>query len=361
MRIFSDPKNDLRVAAPRGRASSRALGPCGTFHFPIPQSPRRRCAFTLVELLVVIAIIGILIALLLPAVQAAREAARRRQCSNNLKQIGLAMQNYHSAWKAFPRSRMVCHHGSWATEIWPYLEEKSLVDLWGPVKAFHFQPADVRRTCVSLYFCPSRRAPPQVSLTGQDDRYAPNGKKVTGLDGALADYAASLGDGFNANYTWDHFQKGPTGVLLCNDTVYTGGTCSDTNDPDMEFHGERHYVGVKSIADGTSKTLLVGEKQVPARGYGYYQMYTGELVFDSSIYNSDDHRVTGRFAGPGFGLARQPDETVNRNFGGPHRGVCQFVMADGSVQAISVAVDEVLLGYLANRRDGRFVNLKDAL
>src|SRR6185503_20104989 len=96
-------------------------------------SPRRFSAgFTLVELLVVIAIIGVLIALLLPAVQAAREAARRSQCSNHLKQIGVAVQSLHAANNGFPRSRLTCHHGTWATELWPHMENRELTELWGP-------------------------------------------------------------------------------------------------------------------------------------------------------------------------------------------------------------------------------------
>src|SRR5688572_13809052 len=87
---------------------------------------RSRGGFTLVELLVVIAIIGILVALLLPAIQAAREAARRTQCLNHLKQIGLAMHMFHDTVKKIPPSRMPCHHGTWASAIWPYLEEGTI-------------------------------------------------------------------------------------------------------------------------------------------------------------------------------------------------------------------------------------------
>src|SRR5262245_39931598 len=100
-----------------------------------------RRAFTLVELLVVIAIIGILIALLLPAGQAAQEAARRSQCTNNLKQMGLAAQNYHGVKKFFPRNRQVCFHSTWSIDIWPFMEEQNSATLYHPENAFWFQPA----------------------------------------------------------------------------------------------------------------------------------------------------------------------------------------------------------------------------
>ena len=119
--------------------------------------------FTLVELLVVITIIGILIALLLPAVQAAREAARTMQCSNNLKQIGLAIHNFHDAHKAMPPTRQSCYHGSWATVLWPYMEQQGLADAWGDTLSYFEQPLANLQVQIAAYLCPSRRSPPQLS------------------------------------------------------------------------------------------------------------------------------------------------------------------------------------------------------
>ncbi len=115
-------------------------------------------------------------------------------------------------------------------------------------------------------------------------------------------------------------------------------------------------MGIDSILDGTTKTMLVGEKQVPTRGFGYYITPAGEPTIDSSIYNGDSLSIPGRFAGQAYGLARHPEEAVQTNFGGPHPGICQFVFADGSVHAIAIEIDGVILGYLAHRKDGKVIS-----
>ena len=124
------------------------------------QHPQAPPGFTLVELLVVIAIIGILIAFLLPAIQAARESARRSQCQSNLKQIGLAVQNYHDTRKAFPMGRNAFdqYAVSWAFFILPYMEETAIYNSWNS-KARVDDPtnAAAMRTPVETYACPSRR------------------------------------------------------------------------------------------------------------------------------------------------------------------------------------------------------------
>ena len=141
---------------------------------------RRRSGFTLVELLVVIAIIGILVALLLPAVQAAREAARRMQCANNVKQIGLAFQLYHDSFKQFPWAgrnfpNSCCNssirdYWTWAYYILPYMEQQNLMD--------QTSNAVVYATPVPTLYCPTRRAPNLYNNTSRLD-YAGNSGSST--------------------------------------------------------------------------------------------------------------------------------------------------------------------------------------
>ncbi len=156
---------------------------------------RIRGGFTLVELLVVIAIIGILVALLLPAIQAAREAARRSQCINNLKQIGVAMHLFHDTKKAIPPSRIDCDHGTWASEIWPFLEEGNVAAQYDPEASYYAQPLEVLQVQVASYLCPTRRSPPQISVEGDSRQGVPQ------HSGALGDYAVCIGDGHD--YTGD--------------------------------------------------------------------------------------------------------------------------------------------------------------
>jgi len=144
---------------------------------------KRRNAFTLVELLVVIAIIGILIALLLPAVQAAREAARRAQCNNNLKQMGLALHNYHDSYKKFPPGNMsglVFSGISIHARLLPYLEQKNVQDLINFGVPYNDPTNDMARLSpVSLFLCPSDNnleLPPL--LGGSNNYYANQGSQI---------------------------------------------------------------------------------------------------------------------------------------------------------------------------------------
>ena len=313
-------------------------------------------AFTLVELLVVIAIIGVLVALLLPAVQAAREAARRSQCTNNLKQLGLAVHNYESAKKGLPPSRVNCHHGSWYSELWPYIEQGALAGQWDPKKSYHYQPLANIRTQIAAFYCPSRRSAGPDQLSSAADGVGDGRLSVPHRSGALGDYAACAGDG-DGNFVSD-INVG--GVFLVPKPYGTrasdnGGIAPcDGTDPDLLFKGMTLNVKLKSVTDGASNTILIGEKHLPLQGFGLY------TFGDSSIYNVDGIIPMIRFAGPGFAIALSPDELQTAGqytkFGSVHPGLCQFAFVDGSIRALDVSIDTQLLGYLADRNDEQVAN-----
>jgi prepilin-type N-terminal cleavage/methylation domain-containing protein len=153
---------------------------------------RQRCrtAFTLIELLVVISIISILIGLMMPAVQKAREAADRTVCANNLKQIGLAMHHYESIFQHLPPARVSPTGASWAVVILPWIEQGNLHRHWN-MNAPYYQQNDVARlTAVPIYFCPARRTASGSNGSVSGDLPAGTGLHVPG---ALSDYAGNFG------------------------------------------------------------------------------------------------------------------------------------------------------------------------
>jgi prepilin-type N-terminal cleavage/methylation domain-containing protein len=159
----------------------------------MPHRPPRR-GFTLIELLVVIAVIAILIGLLLPAVQAAREAANRASCGNNLHQIGLAMHLYENTYHCLPPTCVSDQGATWAVLILPYMEQDNFYRTWDLSKTYYQQSDVARLSKVTNYFCPSRRSPstqPTSSVSGDVPSTGP--QDAPNVPGALCDYAVNLG------------------------------------------------------------------------------------------------------------------------------------------------------------------------
>jgi len=300
---------------------------------PAPLRPEARPAFTLVELLVVIAIIGVLVALLLPAVQAAREAARMASCKGHLAQFALACQLHHDTHGHFPtggwgfmatgdpdRGFGRDQPGGWLYNVLPFIEEQAIRDLGrGETEAEKFQAAaEAAQQPVAIANCPSRRAAGLYPYTG---RFQPFNSEPVEL-GLKSCYAASAGD------------------------VVTGDS-PESYDPTDEFNWEVAlsatgliYAGSEvraaEVTDGLGKTYAVGEKCV---------------IGGPNDWGDDQHGFVGhgtdvsRFAP--LDLPPWPDTAdnldapadLNKRFGSAHPAGCQFAMADGSVRLVGYDVD----------------------
>lgn len=326
-------------------------------------STGRRSGFTLLELLVVVATIAILIALLLPAVQQARSSARRVQCANNLKQLGLAAHSFHDANDAFPPGRLILDvprgltnigdsvaldEPSWPIRLLPYLEQKNAHEQWDEYATYGQHPASVRSRPLAVLLCPERHSTDNavtpdevVSLTAICG--CPIGTQTV-PGGAIIDYAACHGDlsPGAVNAPTDFYWGGNgTGVIISSRPAGT------------EAAIERDWldkVRVADLVDGTSNTLLFGETHIP-KGSNKSTPYNGPAFFGRYLTNF------ARIAGPGVPLAHSStDQRANQySFGSSHAGIVQFSLADGAVRAISTSISTRVLGSLANRKDGQTV------
>ncbi len=304
--------------------------------FRLPKRPtQKRTAFTLIELLVVIAIIAVLVSLLLPAVQQAREAARRSQCSNNLKQIGLAIHNFENAQQTLPSSRLGPQHATWFVQILPYVEQASLYNLWNLSNTYYVQTPQAQMAQVPVFYCPSRRSDMlstqfEISSTGIPDSQQ--------YPGALGDYAGNGGQFAGA---------------IVDDPLCNGVMCqANSQVTNSQIVSTQSRTKLRDVTDGTSQTFLVGEKHVPLSMFGQ----SGPTWGDGSIYNGDFPRNFSRIAGqPKFNLGTGPTDLNGPwhcKFGSYHAGVCQFLFTDGHIVALSTSIDLNVLNRLAVRNDG---------
>ncbi|MBL8891055.1 MAG: DUF1559 domain-containing protein [Planctomycetaceae bacterium] len=296
------------------------------------RSKRKRTGFTLVELLVVIAIIGVLMGLLLPAVQMAREAARRTQCQNNLKQWGLAFQQYEGTHREIPPARPADGFLTWPVMLLPYLEQRTLYDRFDTRARYAVQDPELVRLAPRELICPTRRS------AGALSRFESAGEPI----GAVGDYAGNAGTSFSfVGDAWSSFDMEVDGVmnsgLSAVNPVVAGRL---TGRPKGRYR-------FANIRDGLSNTIMVGEKAV-ARDYMGEPGGWG----DGAMYNGEEPGTAVRLGGLGLGLATNPGAPGPGTlpvFGGPHNELCMFLLCDGSVQSIPHSIDEVVLASLCSR------------
>ena len=357
----------------------------------------KRCGFTLVELLVVIAIIGILIALLLPAVQAAREAARRMTCSNNLKQMGLGIHNFLSAKNGLPPTMM--HYPDRLSIfgiLYPYIEQQALYDLavgdgtgagqgidrrfiptwWNALSDQNKQSFG----SVPIYLCPSRRGRSQGIADGSDALNHP---------GPTIDYLALVsGDGLNTGtyQWWQNMAEGGQNNNFGPFRLAITRTNATGTSPQLLTWTSRDTISWWK--DGTSNQLVFAERHVPSgfmnkclRGgadsdrfavdCSYLGGHFGDLEGDSErsiyFYNSPANgqpNFAGKVVAPGpnFGSdAVNPGNDINAwwtyAFGSNHTGAFQVLLGDGSVRAVTNVVNTTILVRMTIVDDGGSVTL----
>jgi prepilin-type N-terminal cleavage/methylation domain-containing protein len=341
-----------------------------------------RRGFTLIELLVVIAIIAILIALLLPAVQQAREAARRTQCKNSLKQIGLAWHNYHDVFNTFPPGYVAKIPGvqassevsmwSWGAFVLPYIDQAPLYNQLniGPILLEQQLTLNLPalQTPLTVFKCASDVGPGVNDYTSSTMGPAPNDctgpcysalvvdAAGTARQIALSNYVAVANAGDSTTPAVDRVQYGPAlGVAFQNSKI-----------------------GLRDITDGSSNQLMVGERAYSFKGLVFGagtvmgHSASGTVVAQSGSWNVKSSGLNALgITYDGINATVNGSHSGKRGFNSNHVGGCHFVMADGAVRFLSENIDQRkgtvsiapypadivtnTLGRLACRNDGNVV------
>lgn len=288
----------------------------------------KRPGFTLVELLVVIAIIGVLIALLLPAVQQAREAARRMQCSNNLKQIGLGLHNYHDTFLSLPPGALTVNQLGWHVFLLPFIEQRALHDNFsfaqgtfnGGTNAEGPNKNKYGPTKIDMYLCPSS----DIFLTTHG--------------------SSTLTDGTKAYTTHYYGVMGPIGT-----NPQTGAAYSHTASGGQGGYARQgmllsdNSISFRDVTDGLTNTYAIGEISGPLGNYASW--VRGAQISDHGVASTKNVK---------FGVNQHDSTGGNFNcisFSSRHPGGAQFQMGDGSVKFIAETID--FSAYLSGAsRDG---------
>jgi prepilin-type N-terminal cleavage/methylation domain-containing protein len=321
--------------------------------FAIPRKgPPGRDGLSMVEVLVVVAIIGILMALLLPAVQAARESGRRTECKHNLKQLGEAMQNHASeldrypsngwghGWVGLPdRGTGKNQPGGWIYNLLDHLDQSALRDSCRDLGPQDQEQALTRliQTPLPVMTCPTRGAPAMSPAAPWGPYF--NAQWVPALP--KNDYAVNGGDYYTESSIWQGpatLQQGDAGDYSWTDLrLFTGISC------------QRSEIKPAMVSDGLSQTYMIGEKYVSRPNYN---------TFDDEGYNQS------MYIGTCLDLVRwvqQPplrdaDDVEFQRFGSAHAGASHFVFCDGAVKMINYQIDPEVHRRLGNRHDGLTVD-----
>ncbi len=316
----------------------------------------KRLAFTLIELLVVIAIIGILVGLLLPAIQAAREAARRMSCGNNLKQIGLALHNYESAFNSIPPSMCMnfdgSEYGEWGPQarLLPYIEQANLQSLIDFTKTYKVQPEAIK-TRVPVFLCPSE----------VNDRQS----AADGLVQYPLNYGANMG-------TWLVFdpvtRRGGNGVFLPQSRARFSEVIDGLSNT-LAFSEVKAFQPILKTG-GTPPTLLPSDPtQVSVFGGSNFEEDNGHTEWVEGRVHQDGftatfgpntkvpHLESGRTFDVDYTSEEEGDSTTDSTFASVvsrsyHDGLVTCVLMDGSVHTVSNFVDLKIWRNLASRNDG---------
>ena len=342
--------------------------------------PMRRGAFTLVELLVVIAIIGVLVALLLPAVQAAREAARRSQCLNNLKQIGLGAQNYHSSNETFPYGAVLTEGSMWSLYLAPYMEQQTLKNLVTVGKFKIDSNGDVAPGSLDDGLNWAYPGP----YTSQQIVGNPAYKNLIACETPVPVYQCP-----SAGYRGGQYDLGQDWVVMkrqpCSYIGNASGLATFQNGLDEPIAENRHTkmkkldgvffsnseIGIKHILDGTSNTMLVGEAF-----HDFQDVEDNGARAEQQIGSRQDHWYFGSDdidTNPGFDPSEAMGSTgvpmnlqnlapnqcaaaasaackrLQLSFGSVHPGGMNAVNCDGSVAFIAEGIDSVAWSALGTR------------
>ncbi|MBN2296158.1 MAG: DUF1559 domain-containing protein [Pirellulales bacterium] len=310
--------------------------------------PRKPKAFTLVELLVVIAIIGILIALLLPAVQAAREAARRMQCANNFKQVGVAAHSYHAAIGTFPTGVDMWTNGTcsapsgwtsgmyynfgWGAFFLPYMEHSSVYDQLEPdIRCYGWSPNyELGAEFINQYLCPSD--PQGRELVSCCTKPAGQGNGTRQEEDLAITNMSGVSDSriwrclTSGTYRWP--RSDGNGVLFNNSQVK-----------------------ISEITDGTSSTLLVGE--IPGAGPN---SYLGQFWISWNVMSTENGINLPLRLKLNTGIDPTPWSSSTFGFGSYHPGGCHFLYADGSSHFLQETISQHVLEQLTTRAGGETID-----